>query len=278
MMQDNAAMGPPQVRAEIPLTIVTVVKNDLKALQLTRASMEAQSRRDFRWLVVDGISTDGTLEWLGGLASDRIRFVSGKDKSIYDAMNKAANLVDTEYFLFLNAGDTFCDSMVIERISNGLKVSRPDLAYGKCVIMAGGGFPSRTRGKEISGRWELFYGKIPCHQATVISKRIFSEIGPYDISHKVYADREWLIRLFASRRSGKISFLDFPIVNYDPSGYSYQKFFASRNEYFRMLVKHGGPLEIAWGTVGWLKAAVHNALSKSRERNGQTGRPVKETA
>ncbi|MDB5104000.1 MAG: glycosyl transferase family 2 [Fibrobacteres bacterium] len=258
------------------LTVVTVVKNALRHLQLTHGSLEAQTERDFRWLVVDGVSTDGTLDWLQGLGPSAVRFVSGKDKSIYDAMNKAAGLVQTEYFLYLNAGDTFCDSSVVSRICEGLNRAPADMAYGKAVIMAGGGFPSRTRGMAIRGRWDIFYGKIPCHQSTVISKRIFAEIGPYDDSFRVYADREWLMRLFASGRNYKLSFLDFPVVNYDPSGYSYQKFFASKKEYFRMIASHGNPFEIAWGTAGWLKAALHNVLSKSHERRLKAGRPVKE--
>jgi putative colanic acid biosynthesis glycosyltransferase len=245
------------------LTVVTVVKNALPHLMKTHVSLQSQKCRDYEWLVVDGVSNDGTLEWLAGLDRERVRFVSGKDKSIYDAMNKSVGLVGTDYCIFLNAGDTLHDEDVIGRIVDVLEKDSPSFAYGKFIIEANPGFPRRERGHRIDSSIQVFYGKVPCHQAMIFAKRLFAEIGFYDDSMRIYADREWLIRMMKSGAERKITFLDFPIVNYDPNGFSYHRFFSYWKEYFGMLAKHGNPVEFVAGALGWGKAAAYIIMSRS---------------
>lgn len=259
-------------QADANLTVVTVVKDNLPYLKKTYESLALQDDQDFEWLVLDGLSKDGTLAWLKGLSRPRFRFVSEKDKSIYNAMNKAAGMVGTEYFMFLNAGDTLCERGVLGRVLAEIRAARPLLAYGNCVIEANAGFPRRERGGPIGSRALLFYGRIPCHQATIVSRTAFDRAGPYDESLRIYADREWLIRLAAREGMREFLHLGFPIVNYDPGGFSYKHFFKYTGEYFRMIGGHGNPAEIAAGAAGWMKMAVYICLARWAERRAGKAR------
>lgn len=97
------------------ISIVTVVMNDLNGLRRTFESVESQIDNDFEWLVIDGGSTDGTLEFAKSLK--RIdELISESDKGIYDAMRKGMMISNGEYVLFMNAGDFFYDEYSIENI------------------------------------------------------------------------------------------------------------------------------------------------------------------
>lgn len=86
------------------ISIVTVTYNNLAGLIETARSIESQEYPEFRWIVVDGASTDGSQQFVSG-CSRLTRLVSEPDEGIYDAMRKGLTEVDTEYVLFLNAGD-----------------------------------------------------------------------------------------------------------------------------------------------------------------------------
>lgn len=261
------------------LTVITVVKNGGAALNTTYSSLQSQTRQDFTWLVLDGLSTDGTTEWLRTVTRERFAFFTGKDKSIYDAMNKAVNLVKTEYCLFLNAGDSLVDNRVIDRVLEALAAGRPPLAYGRYIIKASPGFPERERGTRFRSRADLFRGRVPCHQATVIAVSAFREIGPFNDALKVYSDREWLMRLAAVKPCEDFRFLEFPVVYYDPGGYSYHNFFKTTPEYFRMIVAQGNVWEILLGITEWTKMTAYICLSRlARMLDKKSSRVVRVTA
>lgn len=90
------------------ITVVTITFNNLAGLKKTAASVEAQDAKGFVWVVVDGGSSDGTVEFLKNATRSCV-YVSEPDRGIYDAMRKGLTLCGTDYLLFLNAGDEFCN-------------------------------------------------------------------------------------------------------------------------------------------------------------------------
>lgn len=114
------------------LAVVTINFNNLDGLKKTYESLVAQTNQDFDWVVVDGGSLDGSVEFLRGI-SCRLHFISEPDSGIYDAMHKGLCMVRKEYVLFLNSGDILLDSFVIESILPCLGVS--DVYFFGCRIV-----------------------------------------------------------------------------------------------------------------------------------------------
>src|SRR5690606_13146785 len=103
----------------VSFSIVTINWNNLSGLQDTYKSLSSQTYRNFRWIVVDGASTDGAAEWLQTLDDPQAEITSEPDKGLYDAMEKGrARAVETPgYTLFMNSGDCFADPHVLEQIA-----------------------------------------------------------------------------------------------------------------------------------------------------------------
>ena len=106
------------------ISIVTVTYNNLIGLKKTIQSIENQSCGDFEYIIIDGLSNDGTREFIAEKKEtlkhklQHFLFISEIDNGIYDAMNKGTRYAGNDYILFLNAGDTFYDKDVIEDIKN----------------------------------------------------------------------------------------------------------------------------------------------------------------
>ena len=114
------------------LSIITVTKDNLKGLRATHSSITQQSSSDYEWIVVDGASNDQTVEFLQEIKAD---YTIEPDKSLFDAMNKGITRAREAYKLFLNAGDTFADSLTIEHLvkaATNSKFSRLQLRYKIC--------------------------------------------------------------------------------------------------------------------------------------------------
>ena len=90
------------------VTVVSVTRNDLAGIQRTLASVREQQDVSIQHIVIDGASTDGTVEWLAGLDwPEGSGFTSEPDRGIYDAMNKGASKATGELIVFMNGGDRF---------------------------------------------------------------------------------------------------------------------------------------------------------------------------
>lgn len=244
------------------LTVITVVKNNLPGLIQTYGSLREQANQDFRWLVVDGESTDGTLEWLARIDRPLFNYSSQKDRSLFEAMNKAIDRLETDYCLFLNGGDFFWDKDVMDRILKTIEEKPFLVSYGKFMLGGVSGFKQRQRGERIRTCIRMFYGPVPCHQSMVISREAFRENGPYKENLGIYGDAEWIIRYSKRRHPSTFTYMPFIIPYYDPKGVSYSRFFKYRGIYFRMLRDNGSPLEVLAGMLGWSKTALYILLSR----------------
>ena len=102
-------------------TIITVCLNIASTIRRTCESIVHQTFQDFQWIVVDGASTDGTLDILKEYSSRINILISEPDKGIYNAMNKGIKLAHGDYLLFLNGGDKIAQDTIFENILNQLK-------------------------------------------------------------------------------------------------------------------------------------------------------------
>ena len=118
------------------LTIITINRNNVVGLEKTMLSVASQTYREFEYVVVDGASTDSSVEVIKRLSSQfaHLKWVSEPDKGIYNAMNKGLRNATGDYIQILNSGDVLAGEDVVERMLSALKENdSPDIFYGNML-------------------------------------------------------------------------------------------------------------------------------------------------
>ncbi len=177
-------------------SIVTPSFNALAGLHRTWASVQAQSPDLFEYLVIDGASTDGTVEWLEQHGDSRLRWISEPDAGVYDAMNKGVKLARGEFLCFLGAQDLLRPNILAEalRFIAGLPQDRPRFIYGNVRMMTEGGRVS-------AGCFNIrkICAQNICHQAIFYDRAIFDRLGTFELRYPIYADWAFNLRCFGDR-------------------------------------------------------------------------------
>lgn len=220
-------------------SIITVTYNAEATLPRTLASVKAQTCRLFEYLVVDGKSTDATLQLAADAAIAEMKIHSGRDNGIYDAMNKGLGMAEGEYVIFLNAGDAFHAPDTLQRIADAIMANDfPGIVYGQTDIVDIAG--QRLGKRHLRAPRELTLdsfrdGMVVCHQAFVVLRRITS---PYNLDYKLSADYDWCIRcLQHSRRN---VYIDDVLIDYLNEGTTTRNHRRSLRERFRIMCYYYG--------------------------------------
>ena len=197
------------------LSIITVCYNEIERIKLTCESIVNQTMQDFEWIVLDGGSTDGTLDVLSKYRHCMSYFKTGPDGGIYAAMNQGIEIAQGEYCLFLNGGDSLYQNDTIEKVSpylidsHGLLIGQVHIIISekKAVIF---GKPS----------WPRWYFLIWCppHQSTLCKTDILKSFGGFDTSYKILADFNFV--LSAIHNSVQIKSIPVIVSNFYYDGLS----------------------------------------------------------
>lgn len=181
---------------KIKISVVTVCYNACGVIEDTIQSVLTQTYPYIEYIIVDGGSTDRTMDTVRQYESDdRLRIISEPDNGIYDAMNKGGRLAGGDYIQFLNAGDTFRDERVIEKVIERIKELKADVVYGDIIYC----YPDGSKSVRVYGQFcsSLFYylsGDCINHQAIFAGRECFRK-HQFNLSYRICADREWMIRL-----------------------------------------------------------------------------------
>lgn len=170
-------------------SIITINYNNNKGLKKTLESVASQSYSDFQYIVIDGGSKDGSAETIKEYAKYIDYWVSEKDKGIYHAMNKGIAQANGEYCLFMNSGDSFYDSYVLEKIAK-LNCNE-DILVGKVVTMETKHQIFLPPLREIS-LYYLYSENIP-HQGTFIKTKLLRKY-PYDETLQIVSDWKFFVQ------------------------------------------------------------------------------------
>jgi glycosyltransferase involved in cell wall biosynthesis len=220
-------------------SIVTVTFNAEKVLERTMLSVLNQTCPQIEYIIVDGSSTDGTVDIIRQYASGLASWVSEPDLGLYDAMNKGLRMATGDYVWFLNAGDVLKnENMVAELAAVAEQNGMPDILYGETDLMD-------TKGKIIAARrlkapktltWKSFrMGMLVCHQAFVVKRTVAME---YDLQYRYSADFEWCIRCMQA--AGSIVNSRLRLVNYLYEGMTTNNRKASLKERYAIMCKYYG--------------------------------------
>ncbi len=243
------------------ISIITIVYNNVRDIEYTIRSVMKQTYPNMEYIVIDGLSTDGTLDVLLRYREEITTLVSEPDKGIYDAMNKGLALATGEYVLFLNSGDELYEDMTLEKvIGSG---DNADIYYGETKLV--------NEEREVIGDrrhktpdkfdWKSFkYGMNVCHQAIYIRRSLTS---PYDTQYKLSADIDWIIR--AAQKAEKIINVRQYVAKYLVGGMSQQRHKESLKERYSIFKKHYGtvPNLVNHGVIA-VRLLLH------RLKNGKT--------
>ncbi len=180
------------------LTVATVCFNAEKTIEATVKSVLRQTYRDIEYLIIDGKSTDRTLELLRPYqADDRLRVVSEKDNGLYDAMNKAARLCRGEYILYMNSGDLFADEGVLTDVVPYLDA---DIVYGDVVRIRRDGRHLEKYNKKHAVMRLLLMGRMICHQS-MFTRTTLMRAYRFNEQYTITADYDFVMRAQKNRRS-----------------------------------------------------------------------------
>ncbi|WP_291855756.1 glycosyltransferase family 2 protein [Marinilabilia sp.] len=218
------------------ISIITVVFNGAEALLHTLKSIASLTYSNIEYVIVDGGSTDGTVDIIRQNESIISRWVSEPDKGLYDAMNKGMNLATGDYFWFVNAGDEPASPEVLNDLfSEGHSA---DVYYGETLLI-------NPDGSEIGLRrlsppeklnWRHFRrGMLVSHQSFIASRKVAKE---YDLRYKFSADFDWC--LHALRNASKINNTHKVLCRFREGGLTKQNILPGLRERFRIMVKNYG--------------------------------------
>ncbi len=179
-------------------------------------SIVRQTFVDFQVVLVDGGSTDKTLEMIGAVApalGGRLVLHRGQDQGVYDAMNRGAALAAGQWLLFLGADDTLHRPETLAEVAAFLaQAGDCHLLYGDVVLR---GSATRYGGEFDLDR--LLFEKNLCHQSVFYRRELFTTIGPYNLRYRIWADWDFNIRCF-SNPALVTRHLDLVIADYDDRG------------------------------------------------------------
>lgn len=188
---DTVQQQPSESKAPPPhplITVVTVVRNAAATIEATILSVAAQRFPEVEYVVIDGVSTDGTLDILARHATHITVCVSEPDKGIYDAMNKALALAKGRWVLFLGGDDVLTGPDILAQVAARL-ADENTIYYGDVVLNSSG---QRYCGQ--INTYKLMQQNI-CHQAIFYPATVFKR-KPYDLHAGLLADYKYNIELW----------------------------------------------------------------------------------
>jgi putative colanic acid biosynthesis glycosyltransferase len=232
-------------------SVITVCFNAISTIQKTIDSVQKQTFTNYEHIIIDGLSTDGTVDFLNTLSHLQIKILSEIDVGIYDAMNKAINLSKGKYLIFIGADDYLYNSDVLQNVFNILNNSNFQLLIGQVIYENGKIFDSKFSFKT------LLHNTIH-HQGAFYCRSLFANFR-YDNKFKIVADYELNLLLSKLKKFKYVKFNEVVSICMDGgiSRNSDELVFKETNLIrLRVLGKISYPLKF----VFYLKTKLHNVF------------------
>jgi len=229
------------------VSIITVCYNSEKHIKDTIESVLNQTYNNIEYIIVDGESTDNTLDIIKEYEpkfNGRMKWISESDEGIYDAMNKGIELATGDIIATINSDDVYADNNVLENTIEVFNEEHCDACYGNVAMV------KRDDLNQISRLWktdsnkylsQLKYGWVPAHPSFFAKKRLYDEYGNFDLDFKIAADFDLICR-FIEKNNIKLSYLDKTLIKMrieGTSNNSLKAIYQGNKEAFLSLKKNG---------------------------------------
>lgn len=218
------------------LTIVTITYNAATTLERTMASVAKQDYQKIEYIIVDGLSTDGTMDIVHRYEPIVARWISERDEGLYDAMNKGLAMATGDYIWFLNAGDELPETDTVSRMFE--TYDDADIYYGDTVMtdMEGNIIGERRLTPPESLNWKSFKdGMLVSHQSFVPRLTLCRQ---YDTRYRFSADFDWCIDIM--KKGKEIVNTHMVLSRFLDGGITKHNIVPGLKERFRIMVHHYG--------------------------------------
>ena len=183
-------------------SIVTVCFNSADTIRDTLSSVARQQNADFEHVVVDGASSDDTLEIVREFTPQVARLISEPDRGLYDAMNKGMAAATGDIIGYLNSDDVYADSDVLQKVARVFADGNVDVCYGDLVYV------HQDDMSRVVRYWRsrpyapglIEHGWIPAHPTLFVRRSILQELGGFNIRYRLHADFDLIVRLFLRKK------------------------------------------------------------------------------
>jgi glycosyltransferase involved in cell wall biosynthesis len=205
------------------LSIITINRNNAAGLEKTMQSVVSQTFREFEYIVIDGASTDGSVEVIKKYEAQfaHLKWVSELDSGIYNAMNKGIRIASGKYVQILNSADCLASDEVTERMMKALtEAGCPSILYGNMIKCYPDGRKMVDKcfaGQKIS-MLGMFTGTLN-HDPAYIRRELFEKYGYYDESLKIVSDWKWYLQSIILGGE-KPRYVDLDVTLFDMTGIS----------------------------------------------------------
>ena len=194
------------------ISVVTICYNAKNDLEKTILSVLSQTYQDIEYIIIDGGSTDGTVDIIHKYSERLFYWISEPDKGIYDAMNKGMDRATGSWINFMNAGDTFCDNEVIKNIFGYNDLSDYSVIYGDCYVSK----LNQLQYLKASSMKKVHVQMPFCHQSSFIRKTKLR----FSIDLKIAADYQMIYEYYRMNGISSFLYISKPISVFDATGIS----------------------------------------------------------
>lgn len=224
----------------IKISIITVSLNAVAYIETALQSVHAQTYPCLEHVVIDGGSTDGTLEVVDQYRDRLAYFMSEPDRGIYHAMNKGIKIATGDVLFFLNADDRFADRQVVADVVSVFSQNADlEIVYGNLLREFSGNIVQRKQPSTITR--EYLAGRTILHQTVFARREVFDTTSGFSEHYRVVSDYEWALKVFLRDRRNYL-YYDRDIAVMDTRGRSWTTKW--ENERLRVMMKYFGPYEI----------------------------------
>ena len=240
------------------VSIITVCKNAQDTIKRTIRSVIDQDYQDIEYLIIDGVSTDETLNIVNKHRRKIDTIISEPDKGLYYAMNKGIKKSNGDIVYFLNAGDMLFKANTISKVVKAFEKNHVDIIYGD-IVLYNPDQPQKLILRSQKNVSNFFLGHDTIyHQSIFTKKHIFEKYGGFDTQFKLVADYDWILRSLIKHKISNY-YLKLTMAKFLRGGLSFNES-ESIKERFRVLLRYFSPAQVVLnGFLFWL---VHRVLVK----------------
>ena len=206
---------------DLKISLITVCYNSRNTIKRCIESVLTQSQNNIEYIIIDGGSTDGTLQIIEQYKKHINFLVSEPDKGIYDAMNKGIALATGDVIGILNSDDVYMNKHIISELMGLMQSQKAQVVFADLILVDQDN-PNKVLRYYDSGHFhpnKFKYGWMPAHPTVFVKRALYDAVGPFATNYQIAADYEMLIRILAIQRA-RYAYLPKPVVRMRSGGAS----------------------------------------------------------
>lgn len=193
--------------AQLRISIITVSYNSRATIADTIRSVALQTNSNIEHIIIDGYSTDNTLEIVRNTPNRITKIISEQDNGIYDAMNKGISIAKGDIIGFLHSDDMFASPQTLQNIANAFSHSMGEIGRGADVVYGDLVFVDQHNANKVVRYWKgqafnpkLFkLGWMPAHPTIFMRREVYEKHGLFNLRLKCAADYDYILRVFRDK-------------------------------------------------------------------------------